>query len=198
MIAIEVERGIHPQQVPGEATLVSPEQDSSQRVTEEHPAARVMTDLKVVTPFQIDPAASLDEVGEKMVSCGVRLLFVSDQENRLLGLITSTDILGEKPVLYVNEHRVSRDSLKAKHVMTPLNKLEAIPFTQVERASVGDVVAALKDCRRHHMLVLESREECDCVRGIFSITQVGRQLGTEINPSLRANSFSQIRKVMAQ
>ena len=80
--------------------------------------------------------------------------------------------------------------------MTPLDKLEAIPLEQVKKARVKDIVAALKDCRRHHMLVLESCEDGNFVRGIFSITQVGRQLGTKINPSERASSFAQLNKAL--
>lgn len=193
---IEAERGIRPQHVPATVNLVTPQQDSAQRVSENDPATRVMTDLTIITPFQIESSASLQNINDKMIACGVRLLFVSDPQGNLSGLITSKDILGEKPLLFVTKNGGTRDEIVAQDIMTPLNKLEAIPLEQVMKARVSDIVIALKECRRHHMLVLESRKDGDFVRGIFSITQVGRQLGTEINPSERATSFAQINKAL--
>jgi len=58
-------------------------------------AIQVMTDLNEITPFNIEPTASIDATNEKMIACGVRLLFVTDTENNLLGIVTAKDILGE-------------------------------------------------------------------------------------------------------
>lgn len=193
---IDVERGLHPQTVPAGVSLVTPADESAKNVIEGQPARDVMTDLKVVTPFQIESNASIEKINGKMIACGVRLLFVNDPQGALCGLITATDILGEKPLLYVTNNGGSRDDITAHDIMTPLSKLEAIPLSQVLNAKVSDIVAALKDCRRHHMLVLETHDNCKCVRGIFSVTQVGRQLGIEITPSERAASFAQLNKAL--
>lgn len=193
---IDIERGLHPTEVPAGVSLVTPADDSTKNVTEDQPARNVMTDLKVVTPFQIESSASIEQINSKMIACGVRLLFVNGPQGDLCGLITATDILGEKPLLYVTNNGGSREDITAHDIMTPLSKLEAIPLNQVLNARVSDIVAALKDCRRHHMLVLETRDNCKCVRGIFSVTQVGRQLGVEITPNERAESFAQIRKAL--
>lgn len=193
---IETDRGMQPQAVPTDVNLITPQQDSTQRVTESDPATRVMTDLKVITPFQTESNASLKSVNDKMIACGVRLLFVHDPQGNLSGLITANDILGEKPLLFVTNNGGTRDEIIAEDIMTPLNQLEAIPLDQVKKAHVADIVNALKECRRHHMLVLESTEDGNFVRGIYSITQVSRQLGIEISPNERATSFAEINKAL--
>lgn len=193
----DLERGIHPQKIPKDVNLVSAQQDSDQQVTEDHPATRVMTDLKHTKPFQIKSTASLEEVNDKMIACGVRLLFVHSSQNQLRGIITASDILGEKPLLFVNANGGTRDEIVAENIMTPLNKLEAIPLEQLNNARVADIVEALKECRRHHMLVLETNKQGDFVRGLFSITQVGRQLNTEIKLTERATNFAQMNKALS-
>lgn len=192
----EIERGIHPQTVPSDVNLITPKKDSEQQVSGNDPAIRVMTDLKVIKPFQIESGASLAEINDKMVACGVRLLFVNDSQGQLNGLITANDILGEKPLLFVTQHGGNRDEIVAQDMMTPLSELEAIPLEQVKKVCVSDVVGALKECGRHHMLVLEHNDNGNFVRGIFSITQVSNQLGIEINPNERATSFAQLNQAL--
>ena len=194
---IQLDRNIHPQQVPNVINLVTPESNTNKTTTENDPATTVMTDLKKVMPFQIESSASIEAINSKMIACGVRLLFVNDHNCNLAGLITTTDIHGEKPLLYVTNNGGSRNDITAQELMTPLHKLEGIPLEEVKNARVSDIANALKECRRNHMLVLESHEEGELIRGIFSATQLSRQLGTEITPSYRAESFAQLNRALA-
>ncbi|MCK5814168.1 MAG: hypothetical protein KAH03_07905 [Cocleimonas sp.] len=192
----EINHRLQPEQVPTGVNLVSPERDPSKRISESSPAISVMTDLRIINPFQIETSASLNAINDKMIACGVRLLFVHDQQGQLAGLITSNDILGEKPLLFATNNGCSRNDIEAKDMMTPISKLEAIPFADIEKATVADVVIALEDSRRHHMLVLQENEGRNCVRGIISVTQVAHQLGKEINSSQRAGSFAQLNRAL--
>ena len=194
---IHLDRNIHPQQVPNVINLVTPKNNTHKTITENDPATAVMTDLKKVTPFQIESSASIEAINNKMIACGVRLLFVNDPQGNLAGLITTTDIQGEKPLLYVTNNGGSRNDISAKDLMTPLAKLEGIPLEEVKKARVADICNALKECRRKHMLVIESRAEGKFIRGIFSATQLSRQLGTNISPSYRAESFAQLNRALA-
>ncbi len=192
----EITYGLKPHQVPAGINLVSPERDPSKRISEASPAISVMTDLKIIKPFQIDASASLSAINEKMIACGVRLLFVRNSQGKLAGLVTSNDILGEKPLLFATNNSCSRNDIEAKDMMTPISKLEAIAFADIEKATVADVVMALEDSRRHHLLVLQTNEGRNCVRGIISITQVSHQLGKEITPTQRASSFAQLSRAL--
>ena len=194
---IHLDRNIHPQQVPNVINLVTPKNTTNKSITENDPAISVMTDLKKVTPFTIESSAPIEAINNKMIACGVRLLFVNDPQGNLAGLITTTDIQGEKPLLYVTNNGGSRDDISANDLMTPLGKLEGIPLEEVKKAHVSDICKALKECRRKHMLVIESRAEGKFIRGIFSATQLSRQLGTNISPSYRAESFAQLNRALA-
>src|ERR671925_937421 len=75
----------------------------SARVTPESPAVQVMTDLTRITPATIRPQAPLAGANQFMIARAVRLLLVVDDQETVLGLITATDILGERAMLVATE-----------------------------------------------------------------------------------------------
>ena len=77
-------------------------------VTLDDPARVVMTDLSDTLAFTIEAKTSIDAASEKMIACGVRLLFVTENDNAIVGIVTAVDILGEKPVQYISENGGNR------------------------------------------------------------------------------------------
>jgi hypothetical protein len=66
--------------------------------------------------------------------------------------------------------------------MTPADLMEAMELQDVLQVRVGDIVETLKRSGRQHALVIESGSAdattaSRSVRGIFSLTQIARQLG---------------------
>jgi len=146
------------------------------------PATDVMTDLSRVAAVTIAPGANIDEAQKTMIARGVRALFVVDQERAVEGIITSNDVLGEKPVKAAQDRSARHDEVLVREVMTPANRLEALELQDVLKARVGDVVETLKRSGRQHALVIESgptdsASATRTVRGLFSLTQIARQLG---------------------
>jgi CBS domain containing-hemolysin-like protein len=161
-------------------------------------AATVFTDFRRVRPFSVSAAASIGQVNDTMIACGVRLLFVTGSEGVLQGLVTYTDVYGEKPVNYLQEHGGRREEILAQDIMTPLNQLEALQQADVDRACVGDIVETLKAAGRQHMLVCETGEDgLPVITGIFSSTQVEKTLGKKIELSSRANTFADLERALA-
>jgi CBS domain-containing protein len=68
------------------------------RVEADSPATDVMTDLSRVTAVAIRSYATVDEAHQVMIAHGVRALFIVEADSTVLGIITSTDILGERPI----------------------------------------------------------------------------------------------------
>jgi len=145
------------------------------------PATEVMTDLRRVSAVTINSHASIDEANRTMIAKGVRTLFVVDDARHVYGFITSTDILGESPIQFAQERGIRYTEVVVRDIMTPADRLEILDFHDVQRARVGDVVATLKLAGRQHALVVEAIEGAPngqrTVRGIFSLTQIARQLG---------------------
>jgi len=169
------------------------------RVTLEDAAANVMTDLTRVTAIIILPGDTVDEAHRRMIQRGVRLCLVVDQDRRVVGLITAADILGEKPVLAAFQRGVHRDEVQVRDVMIPQEHLEVLNMADVRTARVGHVVATLKHAGRQHAVVVErDAHGRQLVRGLFSATQIARQLGVALHTSEVARTFSEIEAMLAR
>jgi CBS domain-containing protein len=174
-----------------------PTQRQAARVTAESPAVEVMTDLERVSPATIRPDAPLAGASRFMITRGVRLLLVVDEQHEtVLGVITANDILGERPMLAATARGLRRDELAVADVMTPAPEVEVVELDDVEASRVGHVVETLRRSGRQHALVVD-RETC--VRGIFSLSQIGRQLGITLAAAGEtALTFSQIEAALAK
>ena len=162
-------------------------------VTLESPAIDVMTDLRHMHAAVIEPHVTMDAANAYMKQRGVRSLLVLNQDRALGGLITATDILGEKPLRFIEERRLKHSDILVSDIMTPLDRLDAIPIEEVGHAKVGHVIASLRDSGRQHTLVIDNHllgkvQVC----GIFSISQIEKQLGALIESTSVAKSFAEI------
>jgi hypothetical protein len=152
----------------------------SVRVYAHSPATDVMTDLRQVAGVTTRSDATVDEARQAMIVHGVRALFVVDAERTVLGILTATDLLGERPLQIAHQRGLRHDEVLVRLVMTPAERLESMDLDEVVRARVGDIVASLKLSGRQHALVTETAADqggTRIVRGIFSLTQIARQLG---------------------
>jgi CBS domain-containing protein len=181
-----------------------PLQPQAPRVGAESPAVQVMTDLARVAPATIRPQAPLAGANQFMITRGVRLLLVTDDHENVLGLITATDILSEKPMRAAIDRGVRRDELTVADVMTSAEQVEVIAYADVAGARVGHVLETLRRAGRQHALVVDYDEIASgrplvpptrrsMVRGIFSISQIARQLGVAVPAAGEvARTFSEI------
>ncbi|MDR2240145.1 MAG: CBS domain-containing protein [Zoogloeaceae bacterium] len=161
------------------------------------PALEVMTDLAVIPVATIAPGDSLHKANQSMLLRGVRLLLVADDGGGLSGVVTTNDLLSEKPVLVAQARGVKRDELCVSDVMTAVGRMEVLHFSDVSKAEVGHIVATLKAAMRVHALVVEERDGKQVLRGIFSATQIARQLGVQIVTYEVARTFAEIEAAIA-
>ncbi len=192
---------IHPPELPDRAYLTSP-------------AIEVMTDFNHVRPRTTGPETPIDKALENMKRVGVRLLLVEDGERNILGIVSSYDIQGERPIKLVQESRVSRSQIRVSDIMTPQADIEALHMLSVRNAQVGHIVATLRALEQRHLLVVQSAtgngEPADeealpsigsgkqVVRGLFSSAQIGRQLRVDVDEIMTpAHSLAEMQRGMA-
>jgi CBS domain containing-hemolysin-like protein len=176
-----------------------PSQHTPDHVTLNDAAVGVMTDLERVTAVIVLPGDSIDEANRRMIQRGVRLLLVVDQDRKVQGVLTATDVLGEKPVQVVVARSIRRDEVQVRDVMTPLGQMQAIDLNQVLASRVGHIVATLRQAGRQHALVTDRDAKGGVrLRGIFSATQIARQLGLSISTGAIASTFADIEAQLAR
>lgn len=166
-------------------------------VTPEDSALAVMTDLTRVPAVLVDPDVDIEAGLRIMVRRGVRSLLVVNVDNEIVGLISAPDLLGEKPLQHLREHGGRRADVRIYELMTPIAELEVLPLSSVAQARVGNVLATLEQSGRQHALVVEESAGHALVRGIFSATQIDRQLGRTVAAGPVANTFAGIEAALA-
>jgi CBS-domain-containing membrane protein len=164
-----------------------------ERVTLDDPAFSVMTDLKVVSVINVRAKASMDSANARMIRYGVRMLLALDDADKVAGLITATDILGDKPIRFLQHMGGTHADILVRDVMTAQRELEVMNLPDVAGARVGQIVATLKQAKRQHGIVIEeSGDGNQVVRGLFSATQIARQLGIQAAEGDITQTFARI------
>ncbi|MHB1300967.1 MAG: CBS domain-containing protein [Burkholderiales bacterium] len=181
----------------GQLSLPHPGMPEVPRVSPNDPAVSVMTDFTKNAIFSIGEGETIDQALLYMKAVGVRFLFVLNGENRMTGLVTSTDIQGEKPLRYLQSvdctlTSCSREDVLVRHVMIPVEHWEVSHYLDVEKARVSQVVESFRIAGRRHLVVTEN----GMVRGIFSATRVEQALGIRLDIVRTARSFAEIESAL--
>lgn len=170
-----------------------PKQVLQQNVTLDSPAVSVMTDLCSVSVVNVRARTSLEKANDKMIRYSVRMLLVMDDADKVTGLLTATDVLGEKPVRFLQQMGGTHADILVRDVMTAQQELEVLKLEDVQNVKVGNILATLKASGRQHAMVAEEKADGNqTIRGLFSLTQIARQLGVQIKTAEVAKVFAEI------
>jgi CBS domain-containing protein len=191
---------LRPLTLPPDARIFQPPRAPAEPLTPDAPALAAMTDLRrtrvITTTADARAAAALD----LMIHAKVRLLVVIDPAGMITGLVSAQDLMGDKPLRVANAERIRHDQVTVAQVMTPVGSIQPLDIRDVGHATVRDIAAHLIASHRQHALVIEASDGRGgyTACGIFSATQIGRQLGQDIDlGDGRAESFSELRRLIA-
>jgi len=178
-------------------TFARPAQMLPERVKLSDPATSVMTDLTKVAVVNVRAKTTMDKANAKMIRYGVRMLLVLDDNEQVVGLLTATDILGEKPMRFLQSVGGTHAEILVSDIMSSQSELEVLKSAEVQKASVGNIVVSLKKAHRQHALVVtEAADGRQSLCGLFSVTQIARQLGAQVQSFELASTFAEIEAIL--
>jgi CBS domain-containing protein len=149
------------------------------RVRRRDPAVDVMTDFTREMPVTVSEEQSIDTTLVEMIRFGIRAMLVV-RGHSVVGFITSYDIEGEKPMQFLQSSTYTRHhEIQVGDIMTPLSAVVAFNWQKVQRANIEDVLEIFHHVDATHILVMETVDSVPFIRGLFSRTQIERQLMTE-------------------
>jgi signal-transduction protein with cAMP-binding, CBS, and nucleotidyltransferase domain len=148
-------------------------------------AVRVVTDFTREPPMTVTEDRLIDDALRDMITAGVRALLVV-RGDLVSGLITSSDIQGERPLQFLRTSSYMRhDEIEVRHIMTQWDRVPKLDWQSVRAARVYDVARAFKTiCATHLVLVEQVENNGAFVRGLLSRTRLERQLGHSIEAGL--------------
>jgi CBS domain-containing protein len=142
------------------------------------PAIHAITDFTREYPVTVDEERQIDDALHDMIHLGVRAMLVM-REQRIVGLITSYDIQGERPLQFLQTSTYTRHrEIRVGHIMTPWDKLLAVAWESIQSARAGDLLHVLEDAGITHLLVIEDARNntLPIVRALVSRARLTRQL----------------------
>ena len=163
-----IDNGVLPRRAAADEQLLKPTD----------PAIHAITDFTREHPATVDDERQIDDALADMVRIGVRaLLVVRDQ--RVVGLITSYDIQGERPLQFLQHSNYTQHrDVRVSHIMTPWEKLLAVDWDALQSARAGELLQTLEEGGMTHMLVIETdmKTNAPIVRALISRARLTRQL----------------------
>jgi CBS domain containing-hemolysin-like protein len=154
---------------------LAPPQIGAWRVALEDPARSVMTDFHEHGIVSVREGQQVDAALEHMRHAGVRSAFVLDEpRERVLGLITAYDIMGEKPLRFEQEMGVAREAVSVGDIMEPTGDWAVLRLADVDRVPVAAVLEAFKRSGRSHLPVIAEEAGGTRLRGVFSSSKLLR------------------------
>ncbi len=155
-------------------------------------AVSVMTDFSVRSMFKVDADETIDEALHKMKVAGLRIAFVKEKgSEKLLGSITSYDIMGEKPMRYLQsvsfpDRGVTHKDIRVRDIMEHAADWVVAEMHDVEKANVQNILEALQKHAKTHLPVLEMKAGHARLRGLFSSAKILRLTETSRQKAARA------------
>ena len=162
----------------GEAVLPRRSVQDGHSLQPGDPAVRAVTDFTREYPVTVDAERQIDDALNDMIRLGVRALLVA-KDQRLVGLITSYDIQGEKPIQFLQSSNYNRhQDIRVADIMTPWDQLLAVEWGSIQSARAADLLRVFEESGLTHLLVIEvdRKNSAATVRALASRARLMRQL----------------------
>lgn len=142
------------------------------------PAVLAVTDFTREYPVTVEAERQIDDALNDMIRLGVRALLVY-KDQRIVGLITSYDIQGERPIQFLQSSNYTHHlDIRVADIMTPWDALPAIDWEKLQTTRAGDLLQALDETGVTHLIVLEvdRKNSSSIIRALVSRARLARQL----------------------
>ena len=160
-------------------------------------AITTFVDFKYHIPPFIAAEKSLDDAKIEMDIFHLPLLLVIDNpsDKNVIGIISSDDILGEKPVKLSQEKRVPRSEIEVGMLMTPIDHTMTVEYEDLLHAKVGHIIQTLRHIKQHLLFALDNTK----IRGFFAASIISRQLSMDISQVMsEAQSIAELQHDLHQ
>jgi len=164
----------------------------------EDSAISVMTDHRLEKAPICTTQASLESASKQMAKEKTSMLLVENKDGQIVGLISSADISGEKPIQFINKTKKKRSEIKVGHLMSDIENMPVLDIQDVLNAKIGDVLFTLNDIGSEYILVTTKTGKHTNIRGVFSARHIARSLNIFFTPSPAAKTFAEYSRALSE
>ena len=153
-----------------------PKLDRPELVHLDDPAETTLWDFSKMCPHYAGHEQSIDHAMEEMTSLGTHWLFIIDNNQSVVGVLCSKDILGPKPLQISKQRDIKREQITCEILMTPINDIPCMDVELLTHAKVGHIVETLKASVYPYLFVTRQKDQGHQLCGIFDKLQINHQL----------------------
>lgn len=171
--------------------------DDFEQITLNSPASMIFNDFKQYNPQIIQANTKAVDALNLMMKTHAHIRVVVSDSNNFVGIISASDV-SEQNIMHEMALGNARDEILVSDLMLPREKVMTFDISQLERASVADVVNALKTHGLHHCLVMDTKNHH--IRGIISSNEIARKLHMPIEipkKAVFAKKFNELNVIYA-
>lgn len=150
------------------------------------PATLFLNDFTKTEPLTVEASMSADLARLLMLKAHKELALVVDSNNTFMGTISVQDVSDQRITAELSKS-ISRESILVSDLMVSKAKMKGFKFSDIEHADIESVIYYLKEKGQQQCLVLD--DDTDKVRGIFSVNEISKKLGTPINVEDKTNFY---------
>ena len=140
------------------------------------PAEIAILKLSSQSVMTISKHASIGNAIFEMRSHDIHSLLVTENDE-VIGIISSDDILGNKPIQLLEEKRITREKIQVQMIMSSIEDCIFINTKTLKFARVGNIVRTLKDHKKRYIMVLDDNNK---IYGLFTSNRIRRLLHREL------------------
>jgi CBS domain containing-hemolysin-like protein len=147
--------------------------DDSASCTLDSPASKFMVDFRQIKPIVYDATTSADELKSFMLHSHIHTISVLDSQSHFAGIVSLGE-LSDQALIRKQAEGFFRKEIKVSDVMIKRRDLPAFDAEEIQRATIGDVVSAIKKSGCRFALVLD--RQTHQIQGIFSADELSERL----------------------
>ena len=159
------------------------------------PAISVLYDFRLRPPTTILDTCPMDDALSELKILGLHWLLVINEQDQLCGIISSEDLLGEKPLQLIHNKGIERHKVCVKQLMIPLKNIHAFSWQDMQHAQVGHIVVTLQKQPHHFSFVVSEENNNSTIYGLFDLSHIARQLHTKITNKTSINSLYELKHI---
>jgi signal-transduction protein with cAMP-binding, CBS, and nucleotidyltransferase domain len=152
-------------------------------------AKSIFIDFTKVMPVLVTPQTTIDAALYEMHAKQVQMLLIQEQGN-VVGLISQEDLLSERPIQLMHEKNLTRAETTIDLLMKPRHEILVIDATHLQTAQVGHIINTIKQNATQYIFVIEEVDDKHLIKGLFSASQIGKQLHIDITSILTKDEIT--------
>jgi|GEM_PF-1894673 len=160
------------------------------------PAMAVLIDFTKVMAQTVSPKEKGQQALLLMQCANLKFLLVVDDQEKLVGLISSKDLQGIKPGMAAQKSSIKLTEVTVDAIMQTHENLQVIDFADLSNARIGHIARIIHEKGVENLLVTEKESTTvpSLIRGVFSASLISQYLGEDISGDLSSDNLADIQK----